>query len=247
MIWLKTMRIPLVCASALLMSACATDPETRVAHDPLEPINRGVYQFNDVVDRATFRPLAKGYQKVVPRFMRTGVSNFFDNLVTPRSAVNNFLQGKPGPGVQDLFRFVVNSTIGIGGLVNVASHAGVPEYNETFTQTVAVWGVPAGPYVYLPFLGPNTMSGVFAMPFDIAADPWQHYDESSVKDRLWALRIIDLRARLLAAEGFLEDSEDPYIALREAYLQNREYRIYDGNPPISQEEEDLFDEFLNED
>ena len=247
MISVKRSCVFAVCSAALLLGACASGPETRVAHDPYESLNRGIYQFNDAVDRATFKPLAKGYQTVVPRFMRTGVSNFFDNLVTPRSAVNNFLQGKPAAGGQDLFRFLVNSTMGIGGLINVASSAGMPEYDETFAQTLAVWGVPAGPYVFLPFLGPNTMSGVVAMPFDIAADPWQHYDESSVKDRLWALRIIDLRARLLAAEGFLEDSEDPYVSLREAYLQNREYRIYDGNPPISQEEEDLFDEFLNED
>ena len=235
------------CVLAVLLGGCASDSATRVAHDPYEPLNRGVYQFSDAVDRATFRPLAKGYRKFVPRLARSGVSNFFDNLVTPRSAVNNLLQGKPAAGGQDLFRFVVNSTMGIGGLINVASQAGMPEYNETFAQTLAVWGVPAGPYVFLPFLGPNTLSGVVAMPFDIAADPWQHYDESSVKDKLWALRIIDLRSRVLAAEGFLEDSEDPYIALREAYLQNREYRIYDGNPPLSEEEEDLFDEFLNED
>lgn len=247
MIRMKYLHACVVCACTLLLGACTTNPETRVAHDPYEPLNRGIYRFNDAVDRATFKPLARGYQRFVPRFMRTGVSNFFDNLVTPRSAVNNLLQGKPAAGGQDLFRFVVNSTMGVGGLVNVASLAGMPEYNETFTQTIAVWGVPAGPYVYVPFLGPNTVSGVFALPFDIAADPWQHYDDSSVKDRLWALRIIDIRARLLAAEGFLEDAEDPYIALREAFLQNREYRIYDGNPPISQEEEDLFDEFLNED
>ena len=237
----------LLCAASLLLGACASDGGTKDPKDPYENLNRKVYGFNDAVDRVTFKPLAKGYRKVIPKFARTGVSNFFDNLVTPRSAVNNFLQGKPSEGGEDIMSFIINSTVGIGGLIDFASAAGMPEYNETFRQTVAVWGVPDGPYVVLPFLGPNTMSDVFALPFDIAADPWQHYDESSVKDRLWLLRLIDIRYRILAADGLLEDSEDPYIALREAYLQNREYRIYDGDPPMSQEDEDLFDEFLNED
>ena len=206
-----------------------------------------MYAVNDVVDRATLKPLARGYRAVIPRFARTGVSNFFDNLVTPRSAVNNVLQGKPYAGGEDLFRFIINSTVGIGGLIDVASAAGMPEHRETFRETFAVWGIPDGPYVVLPFLGPHTMSDVFALPFDIWADPWQHYDESSVRDKLWVLRLIDIRYRILSADGLLEDSEDPYIALREAYLQNREFRIYDGDPPESQEDEDLFNEFFEED
>lgn len=239
-------RAVLVCLSASLLCACASNSPANDSTDPYENLNRKIYGFNDAVDRATFKPLAKGYRRFIPRFMRTGVSNFFDNLVTPRSAVNNVLQGKPGAGGEDIIRFAMNTTVGIGGLFDVASAAGLPEYNEDFRQTFGVWGIPSGPYVFLPFLGPQTVSDVFALPFDIAADPWQHYDESSVKDRLWVLRIIDLRARLLAADGLIEESEDPYVALREAYLQNREYKIYDGDPPVSQEEEDLFDEFLNE-
>ncbi len=237
----------LLCAASVLLGACASDGGAKDPKDPYENLNRKIYVFNDAVDRVTFKPLAKGYRKVTPRFARTGVSNFFDNLVTPRSALNNFLQGKPAAGGEDFFRFIINSTVGIGGLIDVASAAGMPEYNETFRETFAVWGIPDGPYVMLPSLGPHTMSDVFALPFDIAADPWQHYDESSVKDKLWVLRLIDIRYRILAADGLLEDSEDPYVALREAYLQNREYRIYDGDPPTSQEDEDLFNEFLNED
>ena len=243
----KHVLVALLCAASVLLGACASDSASRDPKDPWENGNRKIYGFNDAVDRATFKPVAKGYRKVIPQFARTGVSNFFDNLITPRSSLNNFLQGKPSAGGEDIIRFIVNTTVGIGGLIDFASAAGMPKYNETFRETFGVWGIPAGPYVMLPILGPHTMSDVFALPFDIAADPWTHFDDSSVKDKLWALRIIDLRARLLAADGLLEDSEDPYVALREAYLQNREFRIYDGNPPISQEEEDLFEEFLNED
>ena len=236
-----------LCASTILLGACASDGGSKDPKDPYENLNRKIYAVNDVVDRATLKPLAKGYRKVLPGFMRTGVSNFFDNLVTPRSVVNNLLQGKPEAGGEDFFRFIINSTVGIGGLIDVASAAGMPEHRETFRETFAVWGIPDGPYVVLPFLGPHTMSDVFALPLDIWADPWQHYDNSSVRDRLWILRLIDIRYRILAADGLLEDSEDPYIALREAYLQNREFRIYDGDPPMSQEDEDLFDEFFEED
>lgn len=230
----------------LVAGGCASNGETGNP-DPWETTNRGVYVFNDTVDRYTLKPVSKGYQAIVPKFMRKGVSNFFDNLTTPRSSLNNFLQGKPGAGGEDLLRFVVNSTAGIGGLIDVASAIGMQQYDEDFGQTFAVWGIPDGPYVYLPFLGPNTLSDAFALPFDWASNPLRYYENTSARDKLTVLLIIDTRQSLLSAEKIINESEDPYIALREAYLQNREYRIYDGNPPISEEEEDLFEEFLNED
>ncbi|MDJ0917455.1 MAG: VacJ family lipoprotein [Woeseiaceae bacterium] len=239
--------VALLCATCTLLGACASDGGSKDPKDPYENLNRKVYTVNDVVDRATLKPLARGYRAVLPRFARTGVSNFFDNLVTPRSAVNNVLQGKPYAGGEDLFRFIINSTVGIGGLIDVASAAGMPEHGETFQETFAVWGIPDGPYIVLPFLGPHTMSDVFALPFDIWAGPWYHYDNSSARDKLRVLRLVDIRYRILSADGLLEDSEDPYIALREAYLQNREFRIYDGDPPESQEDEDLFNEFFEDD
>lgn len=224
----------------LLVAAGCAGTNSRVDHDPLEPLNRGVYTFNDVGDKLLVKPVARGYRKIVPTFARRGVSNFFDNLTTPRSAVNNFLQGKPRRGLDDLARFVFNSTLGVGGLIDVASAGGLDEYDEDFGQTLAVWGVSDGPYVVLPFLGPSTLRDAIARPVDVASDPLVHYDNTSVRDKLYVLRGIDLRARLLAAEGLIEDSRDPYITIRESYLQNRNYVIHDGDPPV---DDDFYDDF----
>ncbi len=229
------------------LSGCATTGSHQSVEDPFENTNRAVYKFNDTVDRYTLKPVARGYRAVVPKFARTGVSNFFVNLTTPRSSLNNFLQGKPARGFTDLGRFVVNSTLGMGGLVDVSTMIEIPEYNEDFGQTFAVWGIASGPYVYLPFLGPHTMSDVVALPLDRLAHPLRHYENTSVRDKLNVLQVIDIRTRVLSAEELIADSKDPYIAIREAYLQNRAFRIYDGDPPDSQEDEDLFEEFLNED
>jgi phospholipid-binding lipoprotein MlaA len=251
-------RIVLLPALVLTLSACASQGATdssadesveqpvRAEYDPWEPLNRGMYAFNDAVDRYTLRPIAKGYKAVVPTFARRGVTNFSQNLLTPRSAINNFLQGKPVPGMSDIGRFMINTVFGIGGLFDFATGAGLEVYDETFGQTLAVWGVPEGPFVYVPFLGPNTLLDAVSIPVDIASDPLFHYDNSSVKDKLYILRTIDLRARLLTAETLLEDSKDPYLTIRESYLQNRRFRVYDGEPPSSEEDDDLFDEFFEE-
>lgn len=244
---MKRAKLILTGFAVVLCSGCATTGSQQSVQDPFENTNRAVYQFNDVVDRYTLKPVAKGYRAVVPGFARTGVSNFFSNLTTPRSSLNNFLQGKPARGLTEIGRFVVNSTLGIGGLVDVSTLIEIPEYNEDFGQTFAVWGIASGPYVYLPFLGPHTMSDVIALPLDRLAHPLRHYENTSVRDKLNVLQVIDIRTRVLSAEGLIEDSEDPYVAIREAYLQNRAFRIYDGDPPDTQEDEDLFEEFLNED
>ncbi len=227
--------------AAAALTGCAN--VSQVEHDPWESVNRGVYGFNDAADRVLVKPLARGYRTVLPGFARRGVSNFFDNLVTPRSSLNNFLQGKPGRGMSDIGRFVINSTIGLGGLIDVATPSGIEATDEDFGQTLAVWGVGDGPYVVLPFLGPRTLRDTIAMPFDFAADPLYHYDETSVKDKLRVLQIINLRSRLLAADALLEESNDPYITLRESYLQNREYEVYDGDPPL---DDDFYEEFDDE-
>lgn len=229
-------------ALALMLCGCAGE-ETRVDYDPLEPLNRGIHEVNDFTDRVLLKPVAKGYKAVVPSFARRGVSNFFDNLGTPRSSLNNFLQGKPARGFDDIARFLFNSTIGLGGLIDVASHGGLEEYDEDFGQTLAVWGVPNGPYVVLPFLGPSTLRDTFVRPADIVLDPLLYYDETSVRDKLIVLQIIDLRTGLLSADRLLEDSKDKYITIRESYLQNRNYVIHDGDPPIDDDFYDDFDDF----
>ncbi len=232
---------------AFLLSGCATVSEDqRVDYDPLEPLNRGIYRVNDVVDRATLKPIAKGYNKVVPEPVRNGITNFSRNLFTPRSAINNFLQGKPKDGFSELARFVVNTTIGIGGVFDIAAKNGVEAKTEDFGQTAAVWGVPQGPYVVLPFLGPSTLRDAVLMPTDVAADPLYHYDDKqSVRNSLYAIRLVNLRARVLSIEELLADSADPYVTIRESYLQNREFQIYDGDPPLDDDDE-FYDEFLEE-
>ena len=232
--------------AALFISGCASVPEDqRVDYDPWEPANRSVYKVNDALDRAITKPIARGYTKVLPEVARKGVTNFSRNLFAPRSALNNFLQGKPKEGGGEILRFLMNSIMGIGGLFDVAAVAGLEEHAEDFGQTAAVWGIPPGPYVMLPFLGPQTLRDAVLLPFDIAADPLYHYRNSSVRDRLYVLRLINLRANLLSLDELLKDSTDPYVTVRESFLQNREFEIFDGDPPT--EEDEFFDEFLEED
>ena len=234
------------CASSPAADGDDGDNPVRAEYDPLEPLNRSLYAINDAVDRYTLKPIARGYKAVVPAFARRGVTNFSQNLTTPRSAINNFLQGKPGPGFTDLGRFLLNSTFGLAGLIDIASEEGIPVYDEDFGQTLAVWGLPEGPYLFIPILGPNTLLDALSIPLDILSDPLYHYDNSSVRDKLYVLRLIDLRMRLLSAEALLADSKDPYLTVRESYLQNRRFQVYDGNPPSTEEEDDLFDEFFEE-
>jgi phospholipid-binding lipoprotein MlaA len=237
-------QIPVAILLASLLGACATvAPEQRVESDPWEPLNRTVFDINMVIDDVSLRPVAKGYDAIVPRPVKIGVSNFMSNLATPGSAVNNVLQGKPKSGLTELTRFLLNTVLGIGGLFDVAATAGIEASPEDFGQTAAVWGVPAGPYLMLPFRGPSTLRDALLMPVDWTMDPLYRYDDSSVRDPLVVLRIIDIRARLLVADKFLDDSKDPYITLRESYLQNREYEVYDGYPP---EDDEFLDEFLEE-
>lgn len=224
----------------LVLGACATPEATRVPYDPWEPLNRASHEFNDFGDRYLIKPVAKGYKAVLPDFVRQGVTNFSQNLWAPSSALNNFLQGKPKSGFSELTRFLFNSTIGIGGLIDVSTYAGLERQEEDFGQTFAVWGIPAGPYVVIPALGPRTLRDAAAIPLNFLADPLWHYDVSSVRDRLYILRAINLRANLLNAEKFIEDSPDKYVTIRESYIQNREYEIYDGDPP---EDDDFYDDF----
>jgi phospholipid-binding lipoprotein MlaA len=231
---------------ALVASGCASTPaDQRAEHDPWENLNRGLYKFNDTVDRVTLKPIAKGYEKVIPAPVRRSVTNFSRNLATPGSALNSFLQGKGTDGMSELSRFLVNSTFGIAGLFDVARHAGLEPKREDFGQTAAVWGIPSGPYVVVPFLGPRTLRGALTQPLDVFVDPLYHYDDSSVRTKVWALRLIDLRARVLPLEDLVQDSNDPYVSVRESYLQNREFEIYDGDPPMD-DDDDFYDEFLDE-
>lgn len=225
-------RVLLLIAVAAAGAGCASAPGRTGNDDRWEGFNRGVYKFNDTVDRATLKPLAKGYKKITPRWIRTGVGNFFANLAYPVTIANQLLQGKPRLGVRDTGRFLVNSTFGIGGLIDVATPMGLEANDEDFGQTLAVWGVGSGPYLTLPFFGPSTLRDApsravdyFFGPLTYAEIPWEAE---------WGLRGLDLvhsRAELLSLDPTLQSAFDPYAFMRDAFLQQREYVIFDGNPP----------------
>lgn len=212
------------------------------AGDPLEAVNRGVFAFNRVLDRYTLRPLATGYKKATPGFVRRGVGNFFTNLTTPLTIVNQLLQGKGRAALSDTGRLLLNSTVGVGGLFDPASAAGLDLHSEDFGQTLAVWGVADGPYVVLPLLGPRTLRDALATPADFVARPLTHYDNTSTRDKLLVLEAISIRARLLSADSLIEESADPYATVRDAYQQNRRYRIFDGSPPDA----NFYDDYIEE-
>lgn len=239
--------LSLVAVSALL-GACASAgtasaPDERSPADPWEPLNRQIHAFNTTLDDYALKPIAKGYRKVTPTLVRRGVSNFYDNLATPWTALNNFLQGKGRDGVVDVGRFLMNSSVGLGGLIDVGEEFGLEQHDEDFGQTLAVWGVGDGPYVVVPFFGPQTLRDAVAMPANVLGHPLTHYDNRSVRDKLAALDAIDARTRLLNAERLLADSADRYITIRESYLQNRQYDVHDGDPPV---DDDFYDDFLDE-
>lgn len=236
-----------VVATALVIAAltcgCAATPGRTTQEDRWENLNRGVYRFNDTLDRAALKPAAKGYQKITPRWLRTGIGNFFSNLGYPSTFINQFLQGKAMLGLRDTTRFLLNSTIGLAGFLDVATPMGLESNDEDFGQTLAVWGVGSGPYLTLPLFGPSTMRDApsriidfFLDPLDLADIPWEAQWAKN------ALRAVDARADLLPLDATLQRAFDPYAFLRDAWLQRREFVIHDGNPP-----QDDFDDTFYED
>ncbi len=240
------MRLAVLLAAASLTVGCAgTSSKSAPSEaDPLESFNRVSYRFSDAIDRVILKPVAKGYEIIIPRPLRRGVTNASRNLRTPLDSINNLLQGKTDAAASDFARFLLNSTVGIAGLFDVATAMGMDQNNEDFGQTLAVWGVPAGPYVYVPILGPFTLRDAIMIPFNQLADPLFYLDDRSTRDKIYLLRAIDLRQRLFAAEKLIKKSPDRYIAIRESYLQRREYLVYDGDPPV---DDDFYDDFLEDD
>jgi len=214
-----------------ISSGCATTQTTNGAADPLQPVNRVGYSINDTLDGALLKPIAETYENNVPQLLRTGITNFFDNLNYLNVILNSFLQGKIDQGLSDATRFIFNSTIGLGGLVDVSTVMGLPAHDEDLGQTFAVWGFGQGAYVYLPVEGPNTVSTLPDIVVSALLNPLT-YVTSAVLFPLSALNIINKRANLLEATNIRDEAAvDPYIFTREAFLQRRKYLIYDGNPP----------------
>jgi phospholipid-binding lipoprotein MlaA len=216
----------------ILAAGCALTPPYQESSDPLEPVNRVVYRFNDLVDRAVFKPVAKAYDKVTPAPVQTGVGNFFSNLGEPVVIVNDVLQGKLSQGASDGARLVFNSTFGVLGLIDVATPMGHPKHDEDFGQTFAVWGVDEGWYLVLPILGPSSLRDAAGLPPETRLDPVVQHGEVRERNSFYALRSIDTRARLLSASKIRDAAAlDAYVFTRDAYRQRRWNLIYDGNPP----------------
>jgi len=206
----------------LLLAGCASKGSV----DPWEGFNRKVMSFNDGIDRAVLKPVAKGYRWIAPGFVETGVGNFFSNLEDPVVALNQLLQCKPGLALQDTGRFLVNTTLGIGGLFDVAQKLGLEKHQEDFGQTFSVWGIGQGPYLVVPFWGPSNprdFAGDIISSFTFAPS---YLDNVRVRNIIYGIWLINKRAQVLDAEELI--SGDRYLFIRDAYLQQRDYLIADG-------------------
>ena len=228
---MKNMNKAILFASAVFLGGCATTTSS-TANDPLEGFNRAMFDFNDGLDRVALKPAATAYQEVLPSFVQTGVNNFFGNIGDVWTMVNNFLQGKADEGFSDVMRVTFNTTFGLGGLIDIASEAGIPKHKEDFGQTLGKWGVGSGPYVVLPLFGPSTLRDTAALPVDLYGDLWTYTTPVDVRNVGAAIRLVDQRATALNATNLLEDiALDRYTFIRGAYLQRRESQVNDGVEP----------------
>ncbi len=236
-------RLRLACMLGLLslalLGGCASTHNPR---DPLEPLNRVVYHANDALDKVVLKPVATAYKTVLPQFVRTGVTNFYNNLYDVLTALNNLLQGKVGDAVSDIGRIAINSTVGLAGFIDVATEVGLEKHKEDFGQTLGRWGLNSGPYLQIPFFGPSSFRDGVGSAVDFKLDPirliWRNHMRT--RNSVFALYIINLRANLLDSTKILDEAAlDPYEFQRDAYLQRRRNLVYDGNPPPEKDEEDI--------
>jgi phospholipid-binding lipoprotein MlaA len=211
---------------SIMIAGCSTVSNK----DPLEGLNRGVYKFNDVADKAVFKPVAGAYKAVTPTPVRTGVNNFFSNLNTFVTTVNQVLQFKFAKAAESAGRFVINSTVGVLGFIDVASKDGIKMHDEDFGQTLAHWGMGSGPYLVLPFVGPSTVRDTGGLIVDLFAfNPIGYVDNPRTRNGLLVAKFIDKRAELLPGSDLLDEAAlDPYAFMRDAYFQRREHQIKDG-------------------
>ncbi len=224
----------MVLIAVLFLTACAgtqnrhTDPE----NDPWEGFNRKVHSFNMTLDRTVARPVASAYQKVTPKLLKKGVRNFFRNIDYPVTFINQVLQGKFKESGISTGRFLINSTIGLLGLIDVATKMGIPDYDEDFGQTLARWGYENSRYLVLPLFGPSTLRDGLGQSIYGYAHPVSYWAR---EDHFYTPLILDMvqtRAAFLSQDGTLDEAYDPYTLIRDVWLQNREYKIYDGDPPM---------------
>jgi phospholipid-binding lipoprotein MlaA len=223
-------RLRFAAAACLLAAAGATHAQS--ANDPLEGWNRAVFGFNEGLDEALLKPVATAYTKVVPEPVRSGVSNFFGNFRDGWSAINELLQGKPVAAAQMTMRVATNTFFGIGGIFDLASDLGLERQREDFGQTLGRWGLPAGPYVVWPLLGPSSLRDSVALPLDLSWATGALTNDGAVRVGLTTLELIDVRASLLGASRIIGDiALDKYVFMRDGYLARRRSLVYDGDPP----------------
>jgi phospholipid-binding lipoprotein MlaA len=240
-IFLQTILIFITC---LLAGGCATLDGPPNPDDPLESFNRSMFAFNENVDKYAFKPAAKGYNFVMPDFASKGVTNFFNNVDDIVVFFNELLQFKLAAAAATSARFVFNSTFGLLGLIDVATDMDLPKHYEDFGQTLAVWGVDSGPYLVLPFIGPMTVRDTAGLAVD-----WTYFDPIFNRQTLTqslvtlTIKYIDIRAGLIKTGNVLDDTvPDKYSFIRDAWMQRREFLIYDGKPPEDFSEDELFDD-----
>lgn len=225
-----------VTVGALALAGCASAPATK--GDPLESMNRAVFAFNEKVDEVVLKPAATAYVKVVPELVRTGVDNVLGNIGDLWSAANQLLQAKPVAAIEMGFRFVVNTTFGIGGIFDIAGDAGIERRSEDFGQTLGRWGLGPGPYLVLPLLGPSDLRDASALPLDWQASPTGLLEDAGARNALSAVTIVHTRARLLSVTRAIDDAAlDKYLLIRDGFLARRRNLVYDGDPPDEPEPE----------
>ncbi len=241
MTYFNSARALAMIAMLAFLSGCASTYNN--PQDPYEGYNRAMYKFNDTLDKAVIKPVAQGYDAVVPEPISWGISNFFSNLNEITVIINDLLQGKFQQAAHDAGRFGLNTTVGVFGIFDVAGHAGHKKNNEDFGQTLGAWGFEPGAYVVLPLFGPRTVRDSFGLVGDMFTDPVMYVEGDDARLALAGIRLIDTRARLLKAGKVLaEATDDEYAYVRDAYLQRREYLVHDGNPPEGEDDFDLFDD-----
>lgn len=228
-ITIQISKMALIAAAAGLLGGCATSGNPK---DPIEGFNRAMFGFNEGLDKVIIKPVATGYEAVIPSPLQTGVANFFSNIADLMIGVNNLLQGKPAQAASDAGRVLVNTTVGFLGILDVASSMGMEKHEEDVGQTFGRWGMSDGAYIVLPFFGPRTARDTLGLVFDVYTDPVAHVDHIPTRNVLLATRIVSDRAELLKADKIIEEAAlDKYSYVRDAYLQRRQSLIHDGNPP----------------
>ena len=229
----------------ILLSGCSYQNE--LINDPIDPLenkNRSIYAFNENLDEAILEPAADGYDYITPNFLQKGFNNFFDNINYPVTIINQVLQGNIKDSLQDTLRFTINSSIGLLGLFDPASKMGLPENDEDFGQTLAVWGIEEGPYLMLPFFGPKTLRSLTGDMTDVFFNPLLNIDDTNLKMKANIINILQDRSDLSTFEEELDNSFDPYQYIKDSYIQNRKYKIHNGDITEDDEEVDFdFDDF----